>query len=197
MASQEIFQATPKLKKASSLINRLESGRFSKLLSRVLQKVHLKEQRTFTPEEETKLQGALRLEPKDLELVLDTTTFIFQQAAYHLAKPALLKTHLQSIELDEEKVQVFVQAWTSQGKAIVEKLRTGTFYPKQLEDVKWRLNLQMAQSTRSKMKQPNALFEFSVREGEEVDKLKVEFSHDELFDFYQKLEAIQQQLDGL
>ena len=30
------------------------------------------------------------------------------------------------------QVQVFVQAWTSQGKAIVEKLRTGTFYPKQV-----------------------------------------------------------------
>ena len=38
--------------------------------------------------------------------------------------------------------------------------------PVQLEDVNWRLNLQMAQSTRAKMKQPNALFEFSVREGE-------------------------------
>ncbi len=68
----------------------------------------LQEQRPFTSEEETKLQGALRLGPKELELVLDTTTFIFQQAAYHLAKPALLRTHLQSIELDEEKVPISV-----------------------------------------------------------------------------------------
>ena len=47
---------------------------------------------------------ALRLDAKDLELVLDATTFILQQAAYHLAKPALLKSHLQGIELDEDKV---------------------------------------------------------------------------------------------
>ena len=36
----------------------------------------------------------------------------------------------------------------------------------QLEEVKWRLNLQLAQSTRTKMKLPNALFELSVRDGE-------------------------------
>ena len=92
------------------------------------------------------------------------------------------------------QVQVFVQAWTAQGKSVVEKLRSRTFCPKQvtgslhsspppfipsllpppphththtqLEEVKWRLNLQMAQSSRSKMKAPNALFEFVVKEGE-------------------------------
>ncbi len=64
----------------------------------------IQDERAFSTEEEGKLQGALRLEAKELELVLDTTTFILQQAAYHLAKPLLLKTHLQAIELDEEKV---------------------------------------------------------------------------------------------
>ena len=44
------------------------------------------------------------LEAKDLELVIETTTFIFQQAAYHLAKPAQLKAHLTNIALDDDKV---------------------------------------------------------------------------------------------
>lgn len=30
------------------------------------------------------------------------------------------------------QIQVFVQGWTSQGKAAVEKLRSSTFYPKQV-----------------------------------------------------------------
>lgn len=55
-------------------------------------------------EEEEKLQGALQLDPKELELVIDTTTFILQQAAYHLAKPTVLRTHLSAIGLEEEKV---------------------------------------------------------------------------------------------
>ena len=31
-----------------------------------------------------------------------------------------------------DQVQVFVQAWTAQGKSVVEKLRSRTFYPKQV-----------------------------------------------------------------
>lgn len=61
-------------------------------------------ERAFTAEEEEKLQGALQLEPKELELVIDTTTFILQQAAYHLAKPSQLKAQLAATGLEEEKV---------------------------------------------------------------------------------------------
>ena len=34
----------------------------------------------------------------------------------------------------------------------------------QLEEVKWRLNLQMAQASQSKVKRPNALFQLVVRD---------------------------------
>lgn len=81
------------------------------------------------------------------------------------------------------QIQVFIQGWTAQGKAAIERLRSSTFYPKQvcehgilrspylywwlqLEEVNWRQNLTMAQSGRSKLKQPNALFEFVIKEGE-------------------------------
>ena len=60
----------------------------------------------FTADEEEKLQGALQLDPKELDLVIDTTTFILQQAAYHLAKPSLLKSQLAAIGLTEEKVGI-------------------------------------------------------------------------------------------
>ena len=36
--------------------------------------------------------------------------------------------------------------------------------PLQLEEINWRLNLQLAQSTQSKMKLPNAMFELGVRD---------------------------------
>lgn len=61
----------------------------------------------FTPEEEEKLEGALQLDSKELELVIDTTTFILQQAAYHLAKPSVLKTQLAALGLGEEKVTIW------------------------------------------------------------------------------------------
>jgi hypothetical protein len=179
------------------LINGLEAGRFGVILGRILPKLHLKEESAFTPEEVEKLPAALKLEPKDVELVLDTSTFILQQTAYHLAKPAVLGQQLQKIGLEEDKIEVFVGAWSTQGKAVVEKLQSRTFYPKQLEEVKWRLNLQLAQSTRTKMKLPNALFELSVTDGEKKDKVRLEFTHEELYKFYEKLETIQSQLDSL
>lgn len=33
-----------------------------------------------------------------------------------------------------------------------------------MEEVNWRLNLQLAQSSMSKMKEPNAMFELGVRD---------------------------------
>ena len=76
----------------------------------------------------------------------------------------------------------------------------------QLEEVNWRQNLTMAQSGRSKLKQPNALFEFVVKEGEvscgrgviahavtgalhvqDREKVQVDFTHAELYAFYNKV----------
>ncbi|KAL5482030.1 hypothetical protein EMCRGX_G022310 [Ephydatia muelleri] len=192
-----LFQSTPSLKKAAGIINELESEKFGKLLARIIQKLHLKDEPAFNADEQEKLLSALQLDPRGLELVLETTTFVLQQTAYHIAKVAVLKEHLQNIGLNEEKITMFVQTWTSQGKAVLERLRSRAFYPYQLEESNWRLSLQMAQASKSRLKVPNALFEFVVNGDEEKDKIHVEFSHEELYDFYTKLECIQQQLDSL
>ena len=59
----------------------------------------------------------------------------------------------------------------------------------QLTDINWRLNLQMAQSTETKQKLPNAMFELGVhREGQdEKEKIRMEFTHDELYQFYNQV----------
>ena len=62
----------------------------------------------FTAEEEERLQSALDLEPKELELVITTSTFILQQAAYHLVKPSAFKPQLASLGLEEDKVSLHV-----------------------------------------------------------------------------------------
>ncbi|XP_041366953.1 COMM domain-containing protein 10-like [Gigantopelta aegis] len=194
-----MFTATPSIKKAVALINDLESSKFPLLLSRITQKLHLKDERTFSEEEEEKLQRTFELSAPDLELILQTLEFILQQAAYHSAKPAVLTQQLQQLELAEDKVQAIVQKWTASAKETVQKLRETTLVPKQLEDVNWRLNLQMAQANKSKLKIPNALFELGVKDQntETKEKIRLEFTHDELYAFYNQLETIQKQLDGL
>ncbi|XP_038077865.1 COMM domain-containing protein 10-like [Patiria miniata] len=194
-----MFSQTARIKKAVVLINNIDAAKFPRLLSRILQKLHLRDDHSFSEEEQEKLQVALGLEGKDLQLVLETTSFILEQAAYHIAKPTVLSQQLQNIGLEEDKVSVFVKAWTSSGKGVVEKLRQRTLAPNQLEEVNWRLNLQMGQASQTKMKLPNAMFEMVVsgQEEGEKEKIKMEFSHDELYQFYNKLEAIQGQLDSM
>ena len=63
----------------------------------------------------------------------------------------------------------------------------------QLEEVNWRLNLQMAQASKTKMKKPNAMFELVVSGEKEDDtkkKVRMEFSHEELYDFYNQVNEI-------
>ncbi|PVD19722.1 hypothetical protein C0Q70_20213 [Pomacea canaliculata] len=159
----------------------------------------MQKERAFSEEEEDKLQSALGVTADDLELIIQTLEFILQQAAYHAAKPQVLSQQLMQIDLQDEKVQPIVEAWSSNAKDIVSQLRQRTIHPKQLEEVKWRLNLQMAQSTRLKMKVPNAMFELSVHDDNSGgrEKIRVEFTHEELYGFYNQLETIQKQLDSL
>lgn len=157
------------------------------------------DERTFSEDEEEKLQATLGIAGPELELVLQTLEFFLQQAAYYTAKPAVLTQQLQQLDMASDKVQAMVEAWTSAGKEIIQRLRQRTLQPNQLEDIKWRLNLQMAQSTQTKQKIPNAMFELGVRNEVTAgkDKIRMEFTHEELYKFYNQLETIQKQIDGL
>lgn len=89
--------------------------------------------------------------------------------------------------------------WTANGKSVAEKLKQRSIAPKQLSDVNWRLNLQVAQSSMTKMKVPNAMFELNLSSGSQCSEepVHLEFTHGELYAFYNQLETIQNLLDTL
>ncbi|XP_065836566.1 COMM domain-containing protein 10-like [Oscarella lobularis] len=200
MSSKLLFTETPSLKRAVDLINELDDAKFPSLIARIVQKLHLRDEKAFSDEEEAKLQAVLGLEAKDLELILETAAFFLEQAAYYSSKPTILNQQLQKIHLSDTKAAAIVKAWSTTAKDVLDRLKQKSFYPKQLDDVNWRLNLQMGQSTKSKTKIPNALFEFDVKsdgEGQDVERVRTEFTHEELFSFYKQLETVQDQLDSL
>uniref|UniRef100_A0A8D0FAR9 COMM domain containing 10 n=1 Tax=Strix occidentalis caurina TaxID=311401 RepID=A0A8D0FAR9_STROC len=137
-------------------------GRFPRLLSRLLQKLHLKAESSFSEEEEEKLQIAFLLEKQDLHLVLETISFILEQAVYHNLKPASLQQQLQSIHLDHDKAEAFASAWAAAGQDTIEKFRQRVLTPQKLETIGWQLNLQMAESMQAKLKSPRAVLELGV-----------------------------------
>ncbi|XP_060091548.1 COMM domain-containing protein 10 isoform X2 [Heteronotia binoei] len=154
---------------------------------------------TFTEEEEEKLQIAFSVEKQDLHLILETITFILEQAVYHNLKPTILQQQLEHSLVDHDKAEVFATMWAAAGPDIVEKFRQRILSSQKLETVGWQLNLQMAQSTQAKQKSPQAVLELGVinQDLKNMEKVFVEFNHQELFEFYNKLETIQAQLDSL
>ncbi|KAJ0067916.1 hypothetical protein NL108_011699, partial [Boleophthalmus pectinirostris] len=87
-------------------------------------------ERTFSEEEEQKLESALSLDKQALSLVLETSAFILEQAVYHNVKPASLQQQLESVNLNQDKAEVFAQTWASAGPELVEKLKHNIFAPK-------------------------------------------------------------------
>jgi len=57
----------------------------------------------------------------------------------------------------------------------------------------------MAQSNMTKMKLPNVMFDLNLSSGSQgnTEQVHLEFTHDELYAFYNQLETIQSQLDSL
>ncbi|XP_074022329.1 COMM domain-containing protein 10 isoform X1 [Numenius arquata] len=220
-----VIPESESIRKAVSLLNAVDAGRFPRLLSRILQKLHLKAESSFSEEEEEKLQIAFSLEKQDLHLVLETISFILEQAVYHNLKPASLQQQLQIIHLDQDKAEAFASAWAAAGQDTIEKFRQRVLTPQKLETIGWQLNLQMAESMQAKLKSPRAVLELGVSNEDSkstantrergkykgtslgsrvlqetkanMKKVFVEFSHQELFEFYNKLETIQAQLDSL
>ena len=61
-------------------------------------KIHSsQEESAFSPDEVEKLPAALKLEPKDVELILNTSTFIMQQVTHtHTHTHTLLHNHIHA-----------------------------------------------------------------------------------------------------
>ncbi|XP_047448641.1 COMM domain-containing protein 10 [Mugil cephalus] len=194
-----VIKETQSIKEAVTYINGIDLNKFSRLISRIIQKLHLKGERTFSEEEEEKLQSALSLDKHALNLVLETSAFILEQAVYHNVKPASLQQQLEVIHLTPEKAEVFSQTWATAGPDLVEKLKRSIFAPKKLDYVGWQLNLQMAQSSQAKLKSPSAVLQLGLQteDSQVQENVFVEFNHQELLEFYNKLEVVQGQLDSL
>lgn len=194
-----IIKETQSIKEAVSFINTIDVNKFSRLISRIIQRLHLKGERTFSEEEEQKLESALSLDKRALGLVLETSAFFLEQAVYHNVKPASLQQQLEAVHLNPDKAEVFSQTWASAGPELVERQKHNIFAPKKLEYVGWQLNLLMAQSSQTKMKDPSAVLQLGLRseDSETQENVFVEFNHQELLDFYNKLETVQGQLDSL
>lgn len=73
------FKIATKFRDAAVVINGIPVEKFPLLLNRVIQKLHIRNTRLFSEEEESQLKALFSLSDEDLKLVLDGCCYIFEQ----------------------------------------------------------------------------------------------------------------------
>lgn len=101
------------MKQAMALVNATGIGQFPRLLTRFF-KLHLKAESSFSEEEEGKREAAF-FSGQDPHLVLDTISFLLEQAAYRHGKPAALQQQVENIHLRQDNAEASASAWSSTG----------------------------------------------------------------------------------
>lgn len=102
-----LFGTNQKFKNAVAVINSLDTPRFTAILQRIIKKLDTKE-RAFTEDEEAQLMSILALSQENLQALLDSCSFIFEQCAYHGVTSELLSLQLEKAGLNAEKVVAVV-----------------------------------------------------------------------------------------
>jgi len=202
MASEDnILGTNQKFKDAVALINQIPPDKFPLILSRILTKIGTKDESMFTETEEEQLCKVFSLGSSDVHAVIDSCAFIFEQSAYFgIGTAGTLGVQLEKAGATIEKIEIFDSAWEEGSKELIARLKNKTVVPMELTKIGWRLHLQVGQSSLSRVKQPTAIFNLQLNSTSEVEKtnsLRFEFTHDQLYDFFTKLEVIQEQLDAL
>lgn len=196
------FKIASRFREAALVINTLPVDKFPHLLTRILGKLHLRNSRLFTEEEEEKMKTLFALSVENLRLVLDCCCYIFEQAAFAATGPEPLYDILLSAGFDEPHGKIIGRMWASEAAEFIGKLKERTLGSNTLLETSYHFNLIMSESQLTKQHEPTAIFEFNLSQaagGKEGvgEKQAVEFTHKELYSFFEDLERIQHQLDAL
>ncbi|KAL9650843.1 hypothetical protein ABK040_004918 [Willaertia magna] len=192
-----LFQNTEKFTNAVSLMNTFDSPQqFFKLLNHILSKYKNGEFEGFSQVEKERLLELFTSIKNDKQLILliDACSYVFEQALYNSLNPEKLYQELidsQTGILDTH-AQAFQEAWKKQGREYLNQARERHSLggPVTLENFDWRLQMQLSQADMTKIKTPCALFEFTTLDASQKnnetnkpkeEKLLVEFTRDELY----------------
>mmetsp|Transcript_18131 Transcript_18131/g.36921 ORF Transcript_18131/g.36921 Transcript_18131/m.36921 type:complete len:204 (+) Transcript_18131:107-718(+) len=199
-----MFASTKRFAAAVALINDTPNDRFPHLLSRVLGQLHAKAERVFSAEEEAALCELFGFSDEQLELLLSSCSFIFEQAAYLATAPVKLGDELLKAGVQEEPATAFGEVWQEEGAKLVERLRErAVLAPTRLSGVDWQLCIGTASSDGLTAQQPHAILQLELNTPTPQDvvgekrSLQIQVDQPRMQELLGKLDAIQGSFDGL
>jgi len=213
-----VFQVSSRYKLAAAMVNNLPIDKFPLLITSLLQKLHIKNSRLFTEDEENKLLNLFNLTTNQLNDVLDCLSYTFEQSAFTSTGPEELYEILLSGDFDEPHAKVVGRSWAAEAAGYVAKLKDQRLGYRSLNSVDYRLNMVMHESDLLRQQEPVAIFELKIKDqvstvesltnnnkdddenkkkNAKEETLQLEFNHSELYAFFSQLERLQQQVDAL
>jgi hypothetical protein len=143
-----------------------------------------------------------------------TQHVVEQAAAQQLTEVALVaELNKASVKLEEQRLRALIRYYSFHLQRIREWDEKPPVVSLHLNDVQWRLEMQLANQNKARCFEPTALLQLqltpspsstssstitsSTFSSSSSSSLTLEFNHDELYSFFTQLEAIQEQLDDL
>lgn len=194
-----VLVPTAALTAAFALLNATPANTFPKLATRVCRKLHLASA-PFAPEEVAQLATLFETSAAGVETIIQATSYVVEQAAYHTLKPGKLEAQLAACGLAEAHAAALAQVWAAEAESLVAKLRERPFgAPLALADVQCRQNLIVADSTLSRQQDPSTILELKLAHpaGAAAETLALELDRPALEALFGQLEAVQNGLDKL
>mmetsp|Transcript_2417 Transcript_2417/g.3513 ORF Transcript_2417/g.3513 Transcript_2417/m.3513 type:complete len:215 (+) Transcript_2417:1503-2147(+) len=209
------FTNNPKLQEAILLIEKMPTGPLMKIASRILitkATVHDSSLRTddsssialrfFSKNDVSIFISQFAYEASEIDLLVQVSLYVFETALYQsLNQAVLVKQLVEGANMKLDYANVFGAAWAKHGpKYVAEQKRQSTLGgPLMLKQVNSQLQIKLADNTLTKQKQLNCLMEFKLvnSRGEPADTITTEMTQHDLYEFFQKLEQIQDQIDEL
>mmetsp|Transcript_25423 Transcript_25423/g.27794 ORF Transcript_25423/g.27794 Transcript_25423/m.27794 type:complete len:209 (+) Transcript_25423:57-683(+) len=201
------FQTSSRFVQTAATINNIPSDKFPSLVERILKKLHLKNAKLFSNEEEEGLKELLGLSTQELKMVLDCICYTFEQAAFTSTGPEALYEILLNAGFEDGHAKIVGRTWAAEASDYVAKLKNQRLGFQSLTSVDYHLNMVVGQDDLTRQQEPVALFELGISaqpdkavpstEQQREEKFCMELNHKDLFDLFLQLERMQQQLDGL
>jgi len=202
-----MFQVTSHFRAAAELLEKkIPAEKLPKFLGKILlHAIGSGEKRLFTDEQAAQACAALSLLASELKTIVEACRYVFEKAMYNNANGEALSSFLaDSAGMGKSHADAFAGAWES-GSIREEMLKRNQNYtigcPLVLSSVDWELRMNLAQSRIRERK--DCVVDMSLGlsapdgSGDASEAFTVEFSHDELSEFFTKVECIQKQLDAM
>mmetsp|Transcript_35413 Transcript_35413/g.49157 ORF Transcript_35413/g.49157 Transcript_35413/m.49157 type:complete len:202 (+) Transcript_35413:30-635(+) len=184
-----------------SKVAELFRDRFISFLERIVETIHVKEECPFSESEEAQLQRVFKVPEEDLQCLVSMAVYTFQQAAFHSLQPMVLREEVLAAGGTTLLADAFSHVWAASEKRVTQRLKEQSFGASgHLVGVEWRVQLRSLAGSEECQTAPQGVLELDIHPpaGQPKEsKVFVEFSSSELYNFFEKLEHVQEQLDVL